>query len=423
MKNRTCLFLLSLALLGCTGNQGRRNDLRPLTENSYNEEYQQHIVITDDSVRPFNLVENEACIHVDLPQKMTETCLDTVFSSYTFIPLETREECLIGHIARIIKCPGCYCILDRDNANVFLFEEDGRFRCKLGNKGHAGNEHLDAWNVAYDSKSGCVVMLDLAGRRLLSYSLEGTLLKVTPLYFLYTDMAFVGDGLVCLTGTAHNSATDIVDLSRLVYTDSMQRPMRADFPTSERRRQEFCYEEFMTQCGDKVYFNDMITDTLWEVSATSKSPFVVMTVDGKPRFSSEEQENMTDKLHRQRRELLTFVYNYFVTKDYAVLHMSIPGNAGGVANLICSRRTGRTKFMGEAVGMKRFGDYMSWNGLDGVSDDSTLIRVLNPATTFLMYIQSKLPAARAMTNEEKRLLMDIKPDDNPVLMLEHLVKF
>ncbi|MGM9619866.1 MAG: 6-bladed beta-propeller, partial [Bacteroidaceae bacterium] len=118
-------------MAGCA-EKGRRNDLHPLTDNSFDEECPQHIVITADSVKPFETVENEACLHVDLPQEMTETCLDTVFSSYTFVPLETKEECLIGQITKIIKCPGCYCILDRDNANVFLFEEDGRFRCKLG---------------------------------------------------------------------------------------------------------------------------------------------------------------------------------------------------------------------------------------------------------------------------------------------------
>ena len=52
------LLLLSLsvtgAILGCTG-KGRRNDLRPLSEGSFDEEYQQHIVITDDSIKPFEM--------------------------------------------------------------------------------------------------------------------------------------------------------------------------------------------------------------------------------------------------------------------------------------------------------------------------------------------------------------------------------
>lgn len=202
----------------------------------------------------------------------------------------------------------------------------------------------------------------------------------------------------------------------------MQRPLRADFPTSERRREGFSYEEFLTQCGDKAYFTDLITDTLWEVSSASKSPFVVMTVNGKTRFSQEEQENMTDKLFKQRDGQLTHAYNFFVTRDYVVLHMSIP-SADGVGNLICSRSTGRRKFVGKPVGMKRFGDYMSMNALNGVCDDSTLIRVLNPATTILTDIRCNLPSVHTMTPEEKRLLMNIQPDDNPVLMLEHLTKF
>lgn len=414
-------LLLAGMVAGCT-EKGRRNDLRPLTDNSFDEEYQQHVVITTDSVRPFDLVENENCLHVELPQEMTETCLDTVFSSYTFVPLETKEECLIGQITKIIKCPGCYCILDRDNANVFLFEEDGRFRCKLGNKGHAGNEHLDAWNIAYDSENRYVVMLDLTGRRLLSYDLEGKLQKVAPLYFLYTDMAFIGDGILCMTGTAYNTGSDILDLSRLVFTDRQQAPVRVDFPVSEKIRDGFNYEGIMQQYRDKAYFNDLVCDTLWEINSTCKFPLLVMTADGSPRFSCEELANMTDRLYCKRNQNLPHAYNFFVTSNYVVLHIDMPNTGNSVANIICSRKTGHQKFMGMPVGMTRFGDFMSMNGLNGVYDDSTLIRVLNPGT-ILTDIRMDLPSVHTMTAEEKRLLMNVQLDDNPVLMLEHLVKF
>lgn len=414
--------LLAAVLMAGCAEKGRRNDLHPLTDNSFDEECPQHIVITADSVKPFETVENEACLHVDLPQEMTETCLDTVFSSYTFVPLETKEECLIGQITKIIKCPGCYCILDRDNANVFLFEEDGRFRCKLGNKGHAGNEHLDAWNIAYDSENRYVVMLDLTGRRLLSYDLEGKLQKVTPLYFLYTDMAYTSAGVLCLTGTSSNSFSDIVDLSQLVLADRNQKPLRIGFLVSEERRHLFSWESVLQQFEDEVCFRDLVSDTIWTVSGVELVPLLITSINGRESFTQEEKASITDAVFKERNAGIPYVISCFLTRNYIVMSIAVHHLGGRVMTLLVDRSKGQCRIVGESVDSKRFGDFMSMNGLNGVYDDSTLIRVLNPGT-ILTDIRMDLPSVHTMTAEEKRLLMNVQLDDNPVLMLEHLVKF
>ena len=88
-------FLLLIGIIsGCT-EKGRRNSLRPLSEGSFDKEYQQHWVITDDSVKPFEVVRKDECIQMELPSKLPHSDLDTIFSSYKLIPLETSEEFLI----------------------------------------------------------------------------------------------------------------------------------------------------------------------------------------------------------------------------------------------------------------------------------------------------------------------------------------
>ena len=418
-----CLFLLSVtgAVLGCS-EKGRRNDLRPLSEGSFDDEYQQHIVITEDSIKPFEVESEEACLHVELPQKVQPTRLDTVFSSYSFVRLETSEKCLVGHIDRIIKCPGCYCILDRDNANVLIFEEDGKFRCKLGSKGHARNEHLDAWNMAYDEKNNHIVLLDLTGRRLMSYDLMGNLKKVASLFFLYTDMAFLGDDMLCLTGTSYNAFSDIIDLSRLVLADRMQRPLRTGFPTTERARNEFCQGEWMMQYKDKAYFTDMVSDTLWEVSGECMSPLLVMEVNGKPRFTQDEKDAMTDRLYHERDLSLPHGMMFNATPDYVLLHVGLPREGGLVTCIVASRQTGSQKLLGLHCEESRLGDYLFPNGIDGVLDDKTLLSVLSP-TTVLPVVENNSKVMKSMTDDERRMFQNLQPDDNPVLMLSRLADF
>ena len=423
MKKNTSIlyFLLLIGIIsGCT-EKGRRNDLRPLSEGSFDKEYQQHWVITDDSVKPFEVVREDECIQVELPSKLPHSDLDTIFSSYKLIPLETSEEFLIGHIDRIIKCPGCYCIQDRDNANVFIFEENGKFRCKLGNKGHARNEHLDAWSIAYDEKNEQIVMLDLTGRRLLSYDLMGNLKKVASLFFLYHDMAFLGDNILCLTESAYNRFSDIIDLSRLVLADKMGKPIRRGFPITEMRRDRFTYGDDMTQYKDKAYFTDLLSDTIWEVSGKEMAPILNMTVNGSQRFSKDEKEKITSKSYEMREAKMPSANQIKISSEYIVISVGIPRAGGLIAMMLISRKSNRQKFVSISTNQTRLDSYLGATAPDGFADDSTLIYTIQP--NIILQSASNTQIKNHLSKEERELLKNLKPDDNPVLLLERLIDF
>lgn len=421
-RNTTILYFLLLIgiISGCT-EKGRRNDLRPLSEGSFDKEYQQHWVITDDSVKPFEVVREDKCIQVELPSKLPHSDLDTIFSSYKLIPLETSEEFLIGNIDRIIKCPGCYCIQDRENANVFIFEENGKFRCKLGNKGHARNEHLDAWSIAYDEKNEQIVMLDLTGRRLLSYDLMGNLKKAASLFFLYHDMAFLGDDILCLTESAYNRFSDIIDLSRLVLADKMGKPIRRGFPITEMIRDNFNYGNKLAQYKDKAYFTDLLSDTIWEVSGKEIAPILNMTVNGSQRFSNDEKENMTDHIFKTRLAKQPYSYRIQISSEYIALPVAIPREGGAIALMLISRKSNRQKFVGISTNQTRLDSYLPITGPDGFADDSTLIHTFSP--NFLQMGASNTPIKDHLSKEEREILKKLKPNDNPVLLLERLIDF
>ena len=421
-RNTTILYFLLLIgiISGCTEKE-RRNSLRPLSEGSFDKEYQQHWVITDDSVKPFEVVREDKCIQAELPSKLPHSDLDTIFSSYKLIPLETSEEFLIGNIDRIIKCPGCYCIQDRENANVFIFEENGKFRCKLGNKGHARNEHLDAWSIAYDEKNEQIVMLDLTGRRLLSYDLMGNLKKVASLFFLYHDMAFLGDDILCLTESAYNRFSDIIDLSRLVLADKMGKPIRRGFPITEMIRDNFNYGNKLAQYKDKAYFTDLLSDTIWEVSGKEMAPILNMTVNGSQRFSKDEKENITSKSYEMREAKMPNAIQIKISSEYIALPVGIPRAGGLIALMLISRKSNRQKFVGISTNQTRLDSYLPITGPDGFADDSTLIHTFSP--NFLQMGASNTPIKDHLSKEEREILKKLKPNDNPVLLLERLIDF
>lgn len=177
----------------------------------------------------------------------------------------------------------------------------------------------------------------------------------------------------------------------------------------------------MMQYKDKAYFTDMVSDTLWEVSGACMSPLLVMKVNGKPRFTQDEKEVMTDKLYHERDMSSPHGFMFNATPDYVIMHVGLPRDGGMVANVVVSRKTGRQKLLGLCCEQSRLGDYLFTNGIDGMWDDRTLLNVLSPTIVLATIEGSK--AMKSMTDDERRTFQNLQPDDNPVLMLSRLVDF
>ncbi|MDO5572067.1 MAG: 6-bladed beta-propeller, partial [Bacteroidales bacterium] len=315
MYNKNLLFILLLIAGACT-KQPNTNVLRPLSETNTDEEA---FEISLDSIKNLKTGNLDECLNISIPNEPNEVCLDTVFSSYKFIPLQTTEKSIIGRIEKILVCDDCFCILDRDNSNVFLFEKDGRFRCRLGEKGHGPGEHLDAWNVAYDKDNKEIVLLDLTGRKLMHYNLKGKLQRVESLFYLYTALEYQKDKMIIYTGTAYNAFSDILDLNQLIIADRNQNPKACGYKTSEFMRREFFYASILKKCGDEIIYDDMLSDTLWCISNFEKYPLAVVNFEKSPRFSNEEKMRMTGKLFEERNNQVGSVNNWQISSNYIYL--------------------------------------------------------------------------------------------------------
>lgn len=417
--HRNVLFML-LFLLGaaaCT-EKTRKNSLHSLSGPDSDDE---RMEITEDSIINIKIDCQDECQTINIPKQDKEICLDTVFASYSFIPLETTVKSVVGRIEKILVCHDCFCILDRDNSNVLLFELDGQFRCRLGEKGHGPGEHVDAWNVAYDKEKQEIVLLDLAGRKLMYYDLTGNLKSTEPMYYLYTDFEFQKDKMILYTGTSYNEFSDILDLYQLIIAERKQKPRVRAYRVSEDVRHMFSYGARLKKSGDEVIYDDMLSDTLWRISAEEQSPLIAVRFNKGPRFSKEEKRHMTDKLFRERSNQVGSVSDWQVSSDYISLLVRTPETGRRLFNVIYSRKSGKCKVVGNNVEKSRLGDYVTSAAFDGVYDNKSFIRIVEPMD-LIRYTEDKR-LEKILTAEERKLLEDIKADNNPVLLIERIVDF
>lgn len=347
--------------------------------------------------------------------------LDTVFASYDYVPLETNEQCIIGNVTELIPCKDCYCILDRDNDNVFIFESNGRFRCKLGSTGHGPKEHIDAWNVAYNEETEMISLLDLSGRKLQQFDLYGNIHKEQPIYLLFTDFEFLNGDMVLYTGTSSNLFTELFDLFQLVVVDSLWTPLSRGCKATEAMRDEFCYSGVLHKFDQKVLYDDLLSDTLWSVTQNCISPFVALNIEGKHSFNQYEKLHMTDELYRDRTANTARVSGWFVTPDYIAVAYSAAGVPRISQSVIYSRRTGSSKLLGPASSPKRLGDCLASAYIDAVLSDDTFVKIVQPSSIAIAIGNNEI--RNGLTPEEKKMAFSISTDDNPILLIEKLIDF
>jgi len=116
--------------------------------------------------------------------------------------LETKKECLISEIVRIIINDSAIYIKDRSSNNVFVFNKDGSFRYKINLIGR-GPEEI-SFLSDLDVYEDCLYLLGSMDKKILCYNSNGKYLKtiklkeigVNALNILNTDLFLMAGFMV-----------------------------------------------------------------------------------------------------------------------------------------------------------------------------------------------------------------------------------
>ena len=75
---------------------------------------------------------NESTRIINVPEDYTvSVCSENLFSSVKLLPLETKEECLIGRMDRLVICDSLFIINDT-RQRILVFDREGAFLRQIG---------------------------------------------------------------------------------------------------------------------------------------------------------------------------------------------------------------------------------------------------------------------------------------------------
>lgn len=134
-----------------------------------------------------------ACINLPLNREENILKLSEFVDSIQYVPLETQDECLIGSMDKLIPISnGCYLVVDKDVAStIYIFDQNGLFLRKIGNKGISKGEYVTISDVTCDNEH--VYIWDSSSRKILKYSMEGEYISSLRFDYVAYSMSYVGE--------------------------------------------------------------------------------------------------------------------------------------------------------------------------------------------------------------------------------------
>lgn len=142
------IFFLLVGLLGCSH---KKSD----NKSAINENMDLYVVDLDKVV------------------KSDKVNLSSYFQRAEMIVLETSEECLIGNVNKITVLDDLILVMDSERSeSVFVFDREGRFKHKIGERGMGPGEYINLWDATIDRENMEIYIFDNSNNRMNRYDLN-----------------------------------------------------------------------------------------------------------------------------------------------------------------------------------------------------------------------------------------------------------
>lgn len=233
------------------------------------------------------------CIEVDiatLPEKNMLFANNEPLNC-RFVKLETTDECLVGFIQKMLIVDSLIFLKD-NNDNLFVFNPDGSFRCKIGTRGNAKNEYVSLGEFYLDEKERTVNVCDVVKSKIVSYDFDGkfvgtkTIEQSINTYFTYSeDVVMLDDEIVLVKlSTSPFTFFNYVALDKHTF-----REVESYFPYHIKSPTNMSGPAPRVSIANKSYFTSvLLSDTIYSYhQGDYQKRFVV---------KQEEEKHVTNKV-------------------------------------------------------------------------------------------------------------------------------
>ena len=367
-----------------------------------------------------------------------EMMLSELVDSVSYVPLETKSNCMLGNTQRLTFSPQ-YIFYSN-----YCFDWNGRFLFRIGNQGQGACEDIYVHvadivylNNHFYGNASKIIEYDDRGKctgKELSWFTQKTM-DTAPVGHLVNQVCFApaGENLMF-----YNSP----DTVYFINTDYEFVAKRSMMPWNRKGiAPSMGSVKYTSYYKDTTLFYNFYTDTVFTVTPTSLVPRWVVELDEELRFPTRylyedglfsdafkcwESGNLENAKMIKMLDHKYIVSGVFETERFVFLLVyesmpfrelrKVPDTPPLIA--IYNKRTGETFAVKQVVddlgGMKAF--FPSWGAYN-----EKLLATIWPYK-LKEFIEEEQSAGRAVAPQILNLMQRVREDDNPVLIIAHLKK-
>ncbi len=220
--------------------------------------------------------------------------------SCSLIQLETRHECLIGEINKILIHKERIYIMDRKVTNsVFIFDLNGKWISTIARIGHGPGEYINISDMFIDPKQETLNLVAYANKKILSFSLDGKelLSEITHSYPIQSMEASRGGSYIGYTGT--QSFNKDANSTMICFKDhSLSKPSYRAFPLPEGGTIYSSLESSLSNCAGDIYYMQPILNKIYKMDPDSiylAYEFDFPSRNPDPNLTQEQFESLTSE--------------------------------------------------------------------------------------------------------------------------------
>lgn len=197
---------------------------------------------------------DETNITISLLDKSHET-IDLVLSDFVseieYIPLETREECLIDQGAMILDCDDFF-LVGEAHQDLMMFDKSGKFLGEFAQNGLGPGEYRIFVDLYYDKKNQMIILADSMSKKLWFYRKNGEFVKGVDMAVGFSNMyrlpngTFLGVSLFAVPSDSGSFTHYLID------TTGFFSPL--DLHEADDQDREVIMSPSIVGIGDRTFF-------------------------------------------------------------------------------------------------------------------------------------------------------------------------
>lgn len=349
-------------------------------------------------------------MEIELKDMERQLIDSSLVKSVTYIPLETTAESLIGEVDKLLYKNGQYFVIDKSTSkSIFVFNEEGKYLYKINKLGHGSGEYIHPLDVDVDDQ-GNVYVWDISGGKLIRYADKGTTFREKASDISFIDFAVLDNQFVYNRVYTNGNVN-----SSIIIEDSLNGRKSDFFPLREILDEISVpgYSQRLFSSDNSILYYHRFSKDIYKIDGNGLNKYAVLKTDLLPtvEFVKASMDNSMKYLE-DRKFIKDIGYMY---ENNNILVMNIDQNAG--YNLIVSKRSGQKIFCRTLGGSEVIGV----NYFYGVKGNAFL-SVLLPSQIKEDHTISLLKESK-ISEKDKKLLLSLDENQNPVIVISELKEF